>query len=94
MSRYPISLPLLAFKVPVASISSWPRVRSTSSCVTDTGRQMARLICDTLSRFIRNIVLIRMSRIMAMGSNIASRLRGAGGAVTVDVCKFIVLPIR
>ena len=31
---------------------------------------------------------------MAMGSNIASRLRGAGGAVTVDVCKFIVLPIR
>ena len=58
---------------------------SISSCVTGMGRHRAGARSLTMSKFLRNMVLIRMSRIMTMGNFISSSRLGAGGAIT-DVC--------
>ncbi len=50
---------------------------------------MARAISETMSMFMRNIVLSRMSRIITVGSCMPVRLRGAGGAMTVVVRIFM-----
>ena len=62
-----------------------PQVR-----VSRTGRQMTLDSAETWSRLVRNIDFSRMSRIITMDSFISDRPRGAGGAMTVVVCMFIV----
>jgi hypothetical protein len=59
------------------------RAMSTSSCVTGIGRQIALASSVTRSRFMRKIVLSRMSRIITGGTCISSSRRGAGGAITL-----------